>query len=91
MFTYAGRVGLDYRPLTEKLDTSSLGTEMTIAASAGIRLGEKKQLLLGPEIFGSTTTNDSALREAHDAARVAPRRSLHASATSVSAREWAAA
>ena len=62
-FTYAGRVGLDYRPLTEKFDTSSLGTEMTIAASAGIRRGEKKQLLLGPEIFGSTTTNDSAFEK----------------------------
>jgi outer membrane protein OmpA-like peptidoglycan-associated protein len=60
MFTYAGRIGLNYRPLTESIGTSSLGTEMTIAASAGIRLGDKKQLLIGPELFGSTTTNDSA-------------------------------
>jgi OOP family OmpA-OmpF porin len=63
IFTYAARIGLDYRPLTEKIDTTSLGTEMTIGASAGLRLGEKKRLLLGPEVFGSTTTNDSAFEK----------------------------
>jgi outer membrane protein OmpA-like peptidoglycan-associated protein len=63
MFSYAGRLGLNYRPLTEKLDTSSLGTELTIAASAGVKLGEKKQLLIGPEIFGSTVTDPDSFFE----------------------------
>ena len=54
VFTYAGRLGLDYRSLTE---TDSLGTELTIAASAGVHLLEKKQLLLGPEIYGSTVAD----------------------------------
>lgn len=63
MFAYSGRLGLNYRPLTEKLDTSSLGTELTIAASAGIRLLEKKQLLVGPEIFGSTVTDPDSFFE----------------------------
>ena len=54
MFSYAGRLGLNYRPLTE---TDALGTELTIAASAGVRVLEKKQLLLGPEIYGSTVAD----------------------------------
>ena len=54
IFTYAGRLGLNYRSLTE---TDSLGTELTIAASAGVRFLEKKQLLLGPEIYGSTVAD----------------------------------
>ena len=53
-FTYAGRLGLDYRALTQ---TDSLGTAATIAASAGVRVLEKKQLLLGPEIHGSTVAD----------------------------------
>jgi outer membrane protein OmpA-like peptidoglycan-associated protein len=54
IFTYAGRLGLNYRSLTE---ADSLGTELTIAASAGVRLLDKKQLLLGPEIYGSTVAD----------------------------------
>jgi outer membrane protein OmpA-like peptidoglycan-associated protein len=56
MVSYAARLGLNYRPLTEKLDTSSLGTELTIAASAGVRVLDRK-LLVGPEIYGSTVAD----------------------------------
>ncbi len=63
--TYAARLGFNYRPLTERYDPRSpLGSEITIGAAAGIRLLEKKELLVGPEIFGSTVTaEDSFFRK----------------------------
>ncbi len=55
IFAYAGRLGFNYRALTSTYDTDPLGSELTIAASAGIRPIEN--LLIGPEIFGSTVAN----------------------------------
>jgi len=57
MFAYALRLGLAYRGLNESFAGSSLGTEFTFGASAGVRVLDKK-LLLGPEIFGSTVVVD---------------------------------
>jgi outer membrane protein OmpA-like peptidoglycan-associated protein len=59
---YAGRFGFNYRPLTDKIDTVPLGSELTLGASAGVRMLDKK-LLVGPEIYGSTGTNDGAFFE----------------------------
>ncbi len=58
-FTYAGRLGFNYRPLTDKYDTNPLGSELTIGASAGVRVLEKK-LVVGPEIYGSTVTDSDS-------------------------------
>ncbi len=62
IFSYAGRVGFNYRPLTSRYDENPLGSELTIAASAGVRPIEG--LLVGPELYGSTVTNpDSAFEK----------------------------
>lgn len=62
LFTYAARVGFDYRPLTSRYDTNPLGSELTFAASAGVR--PLAELVVGPEVFGSTVTNpDSAFEK----------------------------
>jgi outer membrane protein OmpA-like peptidoglycan-associated protein len=55
-FSYAARLGVNYRPLTETFDKNALGTELTIGASAGVRLLDKK-LLVGPELYGSTVAD----------------------------------
>lgn len=57
VFAYAARLGIAYRGLNEPFGGSSLGTEFTFGASAGVRLLDKK-LLLGPEIYGSTVVVD---------------------------------
>ena len=64
MFTYGARLGFNYRPLTEKFDSNSpLGSEIWIGASAGVRLLEKKQLIIGPELYGSTVTTSGGFFE----------------------------
>jgi outer membrane protein OmpA-like peptidoglycan-associated protein len=62
ILSYAGRLGFQYRPLTERVAQNPLGSELTVAASAGLRLLEKK-LLVGPEIFGSTITDSDSFFE----------------------------
>src|SRR5262249_36192926 len=56
-FTYSGRLGFNFRPLTDKLQTGSnpLGSELTLGASAGLRLLATK-LGVGPGGLGSTVT-----------------------------------
>jgi OmpA-OmpF porin, OOP family len=61
-FAYGARLGFNYRPLTEKYDQNPLGSELTIGASAGLRLLDKK-LLVGPELYGSTVTNPDSFFE----------------------------
>lgn len=62
IFTYSARLGFNYRPLTERYDQNPLGSELTIGASAGLRLLDKK-LLLGPELYGSTVTDSDSFFE----------------------------
>ncbi len=62
VFTYAARLGFNYRPLTERYDQNPLGSELTIGASAGLRLLDKK-LVVGPEIYGSTVTDSDSFFE----------------------------
>lgn len=57
-FTWAAKLGFQYRGLDERLDDSPIGSEVTFAAAAGVRLADRK-LVLGPEIFGSTGVSDS--------------------------------
>lgn len=61
-FAYGGRLGFNYRPLTERVATNRLGSELTIAASAGLKLLDKT-LLVGPEIYGSSITSSGSLFE----------------------------
>jgi outer membrane protein OmpA-like peptidoglycan-associated protein len=62
VFSYGAKLGFNYRPLTTKLDTNSLGSEVTFAASAGLRFLDKK-LLIGPELYGSTITTPGSFFE----------------------------
>lgn len=62
IFSYAGKLGFIYRPLTEKFNVNPLGSEFTLAVSAGVRLLDKK-LLVGPELYGSTVTNAGSFFE----------------------------
>jgi OmpA-OmpF porin, OOP family len=59
LFTYAARVGFAYRPLDERFDQNPLGSEITAALAAGIRVSNGK-LVVGPEIFGSTIVHEGS-------------------------------
>jgi outer membrane protein OmpA-like peptidoglycan-associated protein len=61
-FSYAGRVGYEYRPLDDRFGGKPLGSEMTGGISAGLRLADKK-LLIGPELYGSTQVASKALQK----------------------------
>ena len=56
-FVYAARLGVVYRALKEDFANSSLGTELTFGAAAGLRVMEKR-LVIGPELFGTTVLVD---------------------------------
>jgi OOP family OmpA-OmpF porin len=58
-FAYSARLGLHYRPLSETLAGATVGTELTFGVAAGVRLLRGK-LLVGPEVYGSTSTTPSA-------------------------------
>lgn len=67
MFAYAARMSVDYRAQRQTFGDSELGSDLSLGASAGVRLVDDK-LLLGPELnmttsiasgesfFGRTTT-----------------------------------
>lgn len=57
-FAYSARVGLHYRPLGETIAGAVVGTEFTFGAATGVRL-LKRRLLVGPEVYGSTSANPS--------------------------------
>jgi outer membrane protein OmpA-like peptidoglycan-associated protein len=58
MFEYAARVGVQYRGLSDSYAGTSLGSEMTFGAAAGLRTSDRK-LIIGPELYGSTTLSDA--------------------------------
>lgn len=58
MFTYAARLGVNVRGNDADFAGSPTGSEVAFAASAGVRLVDKK-LTVGPEVFGSTVITDS--------------------------------
>ena len=53
LFAYSLRAGLNYRAQNDVLTGVPTGTEVTFAVTAGLSL-LKHQLLLGPELWGST-------------------------------------
>ncbi len=55
-FVYAAKVGFQYRGLDDTFAGSPLGSQVNFAASAGIRVANKR-LVIGPEVFGSTTVS----------------------------------
>ncbi len=54
-FVYAAKLGFQYRGLTDTFGGTPLGSQINFAVSAGIRIADKK-LVIGPELFGATTT-----------------------------------
>lgn len=57
IFTYAARMGFNYRGRQESFGSGTLGSELAFAASAGLRLADHK-VTVGPEIFGTTVLDD---------------------------------
>jgi OmpA-OmpF porin, OOP family len=56
-FTYSARLGFAYRPLTERFERNPLGSELTAAVAAGVRLANGN-LVVGPELFGSSIVDE---------------------------------
>lgn len=52
-FTYAARLGFQYRALTERFERNPLGSELTGGVAAGVRLANG-DLVVGPELWAST-------------------------------------
>lgn len=61
-FTYAAQVGVAYRARGETFAGSAIGSELTFAVAAGLRLADQK-LVIGPELFGSTVFDDAFGRQ----------------------------
>jgi len=57
-FAYATLVGVNGRFQTENFAGAAFGTELLLAASAGVRFADKR-ILLGPELWTSTVMTDS--------------------------------
>lgn len=59
MLTYAARLGFDYRARQEDFGGAPIGNQIVFAAAAGIRTLEGGRLVVGPELFGTTVTDDA--------------------------------
>jgi outer membrane protein OmpA-like peptidoglycan-associated protein len=57
-FTYAAVLGFDGRFQTDNVAGTAFGPELNLAASAGIRVADKK-VVIGPEFWTSTVVSDS--------------------------------
>ncbi|PIE05415.1 MAG: hypothetical protein CSA75_04875, partial [Sorangium cellulosum] len=55
--TYAGYVGIQFRPRNEDYLNHAFGSTMTFGVSAGARLLDNK-LIVGPELYGWTVVSD---------------------------------
>ncbi|HEY2514109.1 MAG TPA: hypothetical protein VGI39_24750, partial [Polyangiaceae bacterium] len=58
-FVYAAKFGATIRSLDTSFGPSRVGTDLFFAASAGLRLADKK-FVIGPEVFGNSVVNDDA-------------------------------
>jgi outer membrane protein OmpA-like peptidoglycan-associated protein len=58
-FTYSARAAFAYRPLDEKFERNPLGSEIDAGLAAGARLANGN-LVVGPEIFGSTIVDSQS-------------------------------
>lgn len=64
-FLYSAKLGFMYRGYDSKLDNSTLGSEVTFGAAAGLRVANRN-FVIGPEVFGSTVvTSDDAFFKTH--------------------------
>ena len=63
VFTYAAKVGFEYRKRQETIDGSQIGTAFDFSAAAGLRLANKK-VTVGPEIWWSTVFDDGFAKRA---------------------------
>jgi outer membrane protein OmpA-like peptidoglycan-associated protein len=57
ILAYAVKAGVTYRAQDQSFAGTKLGSEMSWAASLGLRLADKR-LLIGPELYGTTTLED---------------------------------
>jgi outer membrane protein OmpA-like peptidoglycan-associated protein len=53
VFTYAARVGAEYRNLQDTIGGSPLGSQLLFGAAAGFRAFDRA-LIVGPEVYGAT-------------------------------------
>ena len=56
LFTYAARVGAEYRSLDETLAGNPLGSQVLFGAAMGLRLANRT-FVIGPEVYGSTNVS----------------------------------
>lgn len=59
VFTYAARLGVSVRPLDDRYAGTSLGSELTGSAGAGLKALDGR-LVIGPEFYASTIFTDKA-------------------------------
>lgn len=57
-FAYAARVGFNGRFQQRDFGDQPFGNELLFGAAAGVRFGDEGQVLVGPELSGSTVVND---------------------------------
>ncbi len=63
IFAYSARLAFDYRAQNQSFGDAELGSDLTLGASAGVRLLDKK-LLLGPELTLTTGVADTVFSRA---------------------------
>ncbi len=59
VFTYAARVGAEYRNLEDTLGGSPIGSQLLFGVAAGFRAFDHA-LIIGPEVYGTTVVNNGA-------------------------------
>jgi outer membrane protein OmpA-like peptidoglycan-associated protein len=59
VFTYAARIGAQYRNLQDTLGGSPLGSQLLFGAAAGFRAFDHA-LIVGPEVYGATVVSNGA-------------------------------
>lgn len=57
-FTYAGQLAVTYRERDEKVGAGAIGSEINLGLAAGARLADGN-LVVGPELWGSTVLSDA--------------------------------
>jgi OOP family OmpA-OmpF porin len=58
IFTYAARVGVEYRNLDDTIGGSPIGSQVLFGAAAGLRFFDHA-FVIGPEIYGATIISNS--------------------------------
>lgn len=61
-FTYSARLGFDYRAQNERFQATALGSELSLAGAAGVKVLDGK-LVVGPELYTTSVVTDGAFLE----------------------------